>query len=103
MKYPLKFHPHVEEDLDAAYNWYEDKQKNLGERFLSELSECYIQLAEHPEYYGRVTEQYRRLVLPHFPYIIAFEIVMKTVYVYSIFHTSRNPQEIVNRKNTAED
>jgi len=34
MSYSYKFHPLTKKDYNEAYEWYEDKQKGLGERFL---------------------------------------------------------------------
>ena len=100
MKYTLVFHTATEGDISDAYNWYEDKQEGLGERFLTELSTCYYQLETHPEYYSSVVKKYRRITLRHFPYIIAFEIVNDTVFVYADFHNRRHQREIVRRKNS---
>jgi plasmid stabilization system protein ParE len=91
MNYSLVFHTHVQTDLSDAYHWYENRQEGLGERFLSET---------HPEFYGKATKSYRRIVLRHFPYIIAFEIVNDSIFIYAVFHTSRNPREILKRKKT---
>lgn len=101
MKYTLIFHTYTEVDISNGYNWYEDKQEGLGERFLMELATCYYQLETHPEYYGSVVKNYRRITLKHFPYIIAFEIVNDKVFVYAVFHTRRNQREIVRRKKSA--
>jgi plasmid stabilization system protein ParE len=98
MGYDLILHTHVEEDINDAYNWYEDKQEGLGELFLSELTGCYDKLKTHPEFYGKSGRNYRRLILHHFPYLIAFEIVRHKVMIYAVFHSSRNPKEILKRK-----
>jgi hypothetical protein len=34
MNYTCRFHPLTKQDYDEAYEWYEDRQKGLGERFL---------------------------------------------------------------------
>ena len=98
MSYALVFHTHVETDLSDAYHWYENEQKGLGERFLAEQIACYHQLETHPEFYGKATKNYSRIVLRHFPYIIAFEIVADTVFAYAVFHSSRNPRGLLKRK-----
>jgi plasmid stabilization system protein ParE len=100
MNYTLVFHEKVETDLNEAYNWYEDKQEGLGERFLTELAECYHLLESHPEYYSIVVKKYRRIVLKRFLYVIVFEIAADIVFVYAVFHTNRNPKEILKRKKT---
>jgi plasmid stabilization system protein ParE len=98
MNYSLVFHTYVEADLAEAFNWYEDKQNGLGERFLNELVFCYNLIESNPELCGRVSKSYRKISLRHFPYIIVFEIADDHVLVYAVFHTSRNPKEIEKRK-----
>lgn len=41
MKFTLIFHPHIEDDINEAYNWYEDKQEGTGELFLSDIEIAY--------------------------------------------------------------
>ncbi len=98
MNYNLIFNSQVETDVGEAYIWYEARQEGLGERFLEELVICYNQLEVHPGYYGSVVKNYRRVTLRHFPYIIAFEIVANKVFVYAVFHSSRNQKAILKRK-----
>ena len=44
MAYNLSLKPGAEEDIDTAYNWYEEKKKGLGEEFLTELVAYYAKL-----------------------------------------------------------
>jgi toxin ParE1/3/4 len=100
MQYNLILHSNVESDVSEAYNWYENKQSGLGERFLTELVFCYIKLESYPDFFSKKTKYYRRLILNHFPYIIAYEIKNESVFVYAVFHTSRSTREIAKRRNT---
>jgi len=97
MRYQLAFHNQVKSDIKDAYDWYEDKQVGLGERFMFELFTCYAKLEIHPEYYSRSGKTLRKILLSHFPYVVAFEIKNDAVFVYAVFHTSRNPKEISKR------
>src|SRR4051812_48587655 len=98
MAYDLVFHTEVETDVSEAYNWYEDKEEGLGERFLIELVGCYKKLQDHPEFYSKSSKHYRKLIVNYFPYLIAYEVGKNKVSVYAVFHTSRNPKEILKRK-----
>lgn len=100
MVYDLIFHTLVEADVNEAYDWYESKEEGLGERFLAELVICYNKLENNPQFYGKANRSYRRLIMNHFPYLIAFEIVQRSVMIYAVFHTSRNPRIILKRKKT---
>ena len=97
MKYSLTYHDKVEADIEDAYQWYEGKQEGLGERFFTELAVCCAQVKEHPEYYSKIGKSLRKVLLDRFPYIVTFEIIGSTIFVYAVFHTSRNPKEIAKR------
>lgn len=80
--------------LDEAYVWYEQKSPGLGERLLQEVIIGFKNLQYHPEYYTKSKDNYRQLILNSFPYKLVFEIIGTDVIVYSIFHTSRNPENL---------
>ena len=80
--------------LDDAYWWYEQQLPGLGERLLSEVDVCFYKLSHTPFFYSITNENYRQVMLRHFPYKIVFEILDKDVIVYAIFHTSRNPDKM---------
>ena len=98
MGYDLIFHTHVEADVSEAYNWYEDREVGLGERFLTELTISYKKLQDYPELFSKASKYYRKLIINYFPYLIAYEIDQNRVTVYAVFHTSQNPKEILKRK-----
>ncbi|HEY4148475.1 MAG TPA: type II toxin-antitoxin system RelE/ParE family toxin [Chitinophagaceae bacterium] len=98
MSYKLLIKPGAEEDIDHAYNWYEDQQIGLGETFLDELSTYYKKLQQRPAIFSKLNPYYRQAALKRFPYVIVFEIIKREVIVYAVFHTSRNPQNKLRRK-----
>ena len=91
MAYLLILKPGAEEDIEHAYNWYEDQQEGLGEQFLSELVSYYKKLELHPT-------SYRHVILQRFPYIIVFEFNKAEVIIYAVFHKSRHPANKLRRK-----
>ena len=98
MSYELKFHVDVSSDIDITYNWYEDQLPGLGERFLEGLQACYRKLNSIPLSFGKIGRRYRKISVRDFPFIIIFEVAGKKVYIYAVFHTSRNPKIIGRRK-----
>ncbi len=76
-----------------AYYWYEQQKQGLGERFINELEDKYHKISNNPTAYGKRNDSYRHIVLRKFPYVIVFRIIEKTVVVYAVFHTSRNPKD----------
>ncbi|MCX2432059.1 type II toxin-antitoxin system RelE/ParE family toxin [Pedobacter sp. GR22-10] len=81
----------------AAYDWYEEQKKGLGDLFLAELSRCYTKIEKNPQYYQKIEKEYRHLVLNKFPYVIIFEIMEDEIIIFAIFHTARNPKLKFNR------
>jgi len=98
MAYKLLLKPGAEEDIDHAYNWYEDQQTDLGEKFLQELVSFYKKLEQRPAAFSKINKPYRQAALKQFPYVIVFEISKKEVVIYAVFHTSRNPKNKLRRR-----
>ncbi len=96
--YPLIIKPRAIEMAKEAYEWYNEQQEGLGDLFLTELENCYDKLESWPTAYSKIKRNYRQLVLHTFPYVIVFEIIKKEVVIYSIFHTSRNPNKKFRKK-----
>jgi plasmid stabilization system protein ParE len=92
MAYKLGIKPGAEDDIEVAYNWYEDQKIGLGEEFLTGLAEVYRKLENHPTIYGKIKKTYREAGLKRFPYVVVFEIIKTEVVVYAVFHTSRHPR-----------
>ncbi|MEX0703015.1 MAG: type II toxin-antitoxin system RelE/ParE family toxin [Planctomycetales bacterium] len=85
--------PEAEEDLVAAYVWYEQRRVGLGEEFLSCLNARIQQIVRMPELYAKVHEDYRRGLVRRFPYAVFYEYADGIVTVYCVFHTSRDPEK----------
>lgn len=73
---PLKliFHPEAEDEYSEAYQWYEHKQKGLGERFEKYVEQKIKEILLHPENYGISKSGYREMRVNVFPYIIVYRI-----------------------------
>lgn len=97
----MSFLPEVEEDIVAAYIWYEEKSKGLGEDFLRIFYAGSTEMARTPNIYSKVYKNFHRKLLKRFPYAIYFIVERKTIIVYGLFHCARNPylikEKISNR------
>ena len=82
-------------DTIEAYNYYEEKQPWLGERFLDSLQQRYQELSEHPGFYSFINEDalqiLRDVKLEKFPYVVVFEITEIKVIVYAVHNTYKHP------------
>jgi plasmid stabilization system protein ParE len=97
MAYQILLIEEAEKDVDEAVIWYEEQQTNLGIRFYFELLKTLEALKTNPQYYSFLHEEYRQVILIHFPYKIVFKIYADKVVVLAVFHTSRNPAELIKR------
>jgi len=80
-----------------AWEWYEEQQVGLGERFLQELEGSFKRIEKWPTSYAKIKSNFRQVILTTFPYVIVFEIIDKDVVVYAVFHTSRSPRKKFKR------
>lgn len=85
--------PEAELDVAEAYGWYESRRAGLGEEFLSTVDACLEGIRRQPESHAVVHETYRRALVRRFPYAVFYEYAEGKVTVYSVFHTSRNPEK----------
>ena len=83
----------TERDIDEAYGWYEDRRRGLGEEFLSCVDACFQKICRTPELHARVHDDFRRALIRRFPYAVFYELTDSTVVVFSVFHTSQNPNK----------
>lgn len=56
MSYQLRIRHEAHEDIIEVYEYYEEKSRGLGERFLQELTKRYNNIIVHPEYYGFIDD-----------------------------------------------
>ena len=84
----------AENELSDAYDWYQQQQYGLGDRLFNEVSHYLTLIEINPFHFPvRYTDELRTASLKIFPYLIVYWIdeIKQTVFVTSIFHTSRKP------------
>lgn len=85
----------AELDVIDACNWYEDKQKGLGKRFVREVNSTLQRIGKAPHHFQvRFSEVFRFAPLKRFPYLIVYKILEeeRTAIVNAVFHSSKDPQ-----------
>lgn len=101
MSYTFIYHPLVQEDYNEAYEWYESKQKGLGEKFFKAVRQKIDEINLRPAVYGsRQNKMFREASVDFFPFIITYKIneVKKEIYISSIHHNKKHPQKKYRRK-----
>jgi len=87
----------AENELSDSYDWYEKQQIGLGDKFFNEINH-YLNLLENNPYHFPVkySDDLHSISVRKFPFLIIFWVddINQTVFVVSVFHTSRNPQRL---------
>jgi plasmid stabilization system protein ParE len=95
---PLHFHPDVGIDVKGSYEWYEERSKGLGVRFISELEHAYEAITLFPHTWASFEHGFRRYILPHFPFSVIYKETATAVYVLAVMHNSRKPEYWKDRR-----
>lgn len=91
MTFRLIIQKRAEAQILEAYNWYEQKQANLGDIFLKALEELIFKIEANPFLFQ---PKYKNVYLAQakkFPYGIFYLIDEDRIIVLAVFHLSRNP------------
>jgi ParE toxin of type II toxin-antitoxin system, parDE len=57
-----------------AWQWYEDRQPGLGDRFKQEVFSCIHIIEKHPERYPERKKHYKEALVNIFPYLLIYRI-----------------------------
>lgn len=90
----------AEEDIKSAYEWYEERQINLGIAFVEEIESKLQEIEEQPDLYMDIMGKVRRALCKKFPYSIYFMQKNIDIVVIAVLHQRRNPAVWQARKKT---
>jgi hypothetical protein len=93
MIYDLVIKQEAYDDLQAAYDYYEEQKAGLGDDFLEKVKERINYLKTYPLHFTKVEKDFRQTLIDKFPYLIIYELSRREVTVYAFFHCSRNPKK----------
>jgi plasmid stabilization system protein ParE len=87
----------AEKELDDSIAWYESERQGLGQEFRATVEEYFQRIADHPEWFPKIRGEVRRAVVRRFPFAIHFLIEKERIVILSVFHTSREPEQLKHR------
>lgn len=90
MTYKLEIRGVASNEILDAYDWYENQQPELGDRFLEALSDFYANLLRNPFTHSYYRKNTRQGSLRRFPYVVVYEVFDDVVVIFSVFMTSRD-------------
>jgi len=85
----------AQKEITQAWEWYEDRQQTLGDRFVKEVINKIRVIVQNPERYPTRYKSYKETSVNIFPFLIIYRIShkKKSVRIVSVFHTSLNPSK----------
>ena len=88
----------AETEFGDSIAWYEGEREGLGEEFRAAIEGYFQRIADNPERFPQVRGEVRRAVVRRFPFVIHFLIQKEIIVVLSVFHTSREPEQLKSRR-----
>ena len=100
MKFKVVYNPEVFDDLQQAIDWYNEQQPGLGNRFFTTSKKQLNSLKSSALHYAIRYDDIHCMPIKRFPYMVHYRINLsdKTVTVEAVYHTSRSPKVLKNRK-----
>ena len=81
----------AEQELDDAYEWYEDQMPGLGQEFLAEIDEAVHRITTWPGAHAVLKGGLRRCLVRRFPYGLIYGIDEQTIIIVAVGHLHRKP------------
>ncbi len=97
MARPLGIRPEAEAEIAEAHDWYEERRKGLGAKFLAEVKKALSAVEESPERFPIIRNGVHRRLLGRFPYSILYLAEQNETVVIACFHGKRNPKRWQSR------
>ena len=89
----------AEKEFDDSIAYYENERAGLGQEFRAAIEQYFQRIADNPEWFPKIRGEVRRaVVLRRFPFVIHFLIEAERIVILSVFHTSREPEQLKYRK-----
>ena len=94
MHFHLKIDTDALNDIQETIEWYELQLKGLGLRYKTQAKKQINSLKKEPYIFSIKYNEIRCRKIEKFPFLIHYLINenTKTVTVFAVFHTSRNPE-----------
>jgi len=85
------FHPEALFELEAATDFFADRQKGLEIRFIDAVYSAIHRSCDAPERWRRFDGDIRRLLVHVFPYAVLYSIEDEFLYIIAVMHCNREP------------
>ncbi|MEM1156952.1 MAG: type II toxin-antitoxin system RelE/ParE family toxin [Verrucomicrobiota bacterium] len=86
MSWQVSIRKEAQVDLLRAREWYDQIDRELGDRFLDEVSVAMQELAQDPLIPSLYYRDFRRILLKKFPYKVFYQVIDQRVIVFRVLH-----------------
>ena len=84
-------------DIQEAYEYYENFQEGRGDLFMRHLDAAFTHLRMFPKIAPVFHGNYRRLLVPRYPYGIFYTIESSRIIVAAVIPFQQNPADLLRR------
>jgi toxin ParE1/3/4 len=89
----------AEKEFDDSITHYDNEREGLGQEFRAIIEQYFQRITDNPEWFPKIRGEVRRaVVLRRFPFVIHFLIETERIVILSVFHTSREPEQLKYRR-----
>lgn len=85
------FHPEARAEMRESIEFYEARLDGLGLRFLSAVEQTTGWISTHPEAGAPLSGEFRKRIVPGFPYTIIYRAWEDYIYLVAVAHQHRRP------------
>jgi len=78
-------------ELEAAFDFYEDRRPGLGDDFTAEVESTISRILQSPTTWTKLSGNIHRCRLPAFPYAVIYQIRRDLILVLAVAHSRRDP------------
>lgn len=97
IKYEIVVRLEAANEVQAAFDWYEEQNDGLGFEFLRAADAALQAIKRNPLAYQIVYEEVRRVLLRKFPYALFYITEQNKIIVLACFNQKRNPIDWLRR------
>lgn len=93
----VRFLTIARQEVNEAYNWFENKTAGKGLEFLDELDRAVRLVTAYPHSSPEIEPGVRRCIFAHFPYALLYGVENDTIVVVAVAHAHRRPDYWIDR------
>ncbi len=93
------FHPEARAEMRESFEFYEARLDGLGLRFLLAVEQTAERIVVHPEAGALLAGEFRKRIVPGFPYNIIYRVWEDYIYLVAVAHDYRRPGYWRDRSN----